>query len=78
MDSEPLLAYLANLIGGDRKLLPKPSESLVDEGVIDSFGLADLVALLEKSYGVKVPDKDLALANFDTIDKIAAYVDSHR
>ena len=78
VDREPILAYLAGLIGGDRKLLPAPAVSLVDEGILDSFGLADLVAMLEKQYGAKVPDKDLALANFDSIDKIAAYVEAHR
>jgi acyl carrier protein len=78
MDREPLLSYLAEKIGGDRGLLPKPGESLVDEGILDSFGLADLVAFLEKTYGVKVPDKDLALANFESIEKIAGYVEAKR
>jgi acyl carrier protein len=78
LDREPILTYLAEKIGGDRGLLPKGNVSLVDEGILDSFGLADLVAFLEKSYGVKVPDKDLALANFDSIDKIAGYVEARR
>ncbi|HZJ72642.1 MAG TPA: hypothetical protein VFF36_17030, partial [Planctomycetota bacterium] len=35
-------------------------------------------ALVEQAYGVKVPDKDLSLATFDSIDKIAAYVAARR
>jgi acyl carrier protein len=78
IDREPIVAYLAEKIGGDRSLLPKGADSLVDEGILDSFGLADLVAMIEKAYGVKVPDKDLALANFDTVDKIASYVEKRK
>jgi acyl carrier protein len=78
VDREPIVQYLAEKIGGDRALLPKDSESLVDEGILDSFGLADLVAMLETRFGVKVPDKDLSLANFDSVDKIAAYVERNR
>jgi acyl carrier protein len=78
VDREAIVQYLAEKIGGDRALLPKDSESLVDEGILDSFGLADLVAMLETRFGVKVPDKDLSLANFDSVDKIAAYVERNR
>lgn len=78
IDREPLVRYLAEKIGGDRSLLPKAGESLVDEGVLDSFGLADLVAMLETTYGVKVPDKDLSLKTFESIDKIAAYLEARR
>lgn len=77
-DLEPIRGYFAEKIGGDRSLLPKDSESLVDEGILDSFGLAELVATIEKLYGVKIPDKDIKLQNFDSFVKIAAYVDSKR
>jgi acyl carrier protein len=74
VDRAPLRKHFIAVIGGDAKLLPADSESLVDEGILDSFGLAELVALIERSYGVKVPDADLALANFESIDKIAAWI----
>jgi|RhiMethySRZTD1v2_1073278.scaffolds.fasta_scaffold841245_2 acyl carrier protein len=74
VDRAPLRNHFIAIIGGDAKLLPADSESLVDEGILDSFGLAELVALIERSYGVKVPDADLALANFESIDKIAAWI----
>jgi acyl carrier protein len=52
-------------------------ESLFDAGFIDSFGLTDLVALLEKEYGFKVPDEDLNPRKFDTLEKIDDYVGAH-
>lgn len=77
VDKEPIRQYIVGKIGGDQSLLPADDVSLIDEGILDSFGLADLVAMLGKSFGVKVPDKDLQLANFETIDQIAAYVAAH-
>ncbi|MGQ0552883.1 MAG: acyl carrier protein [Planctomycetota bacterium] len=78
VDREPLRAHFTALIGGDRSLLPKDEESLVDEGILDSFGLAELTALLARVYGVKVPDADVALTRFESVAKIAGYVESKR
>ena len=75
---ETLRAYFTGKIGGDRSLLPKDGESLVDEGILDSFGLAELVALLEKEFAVSVPDADIQLAGFESIEKIEAYVNRRR
>ena len=78
-DLEPIRGYFAQKIGGDRSLLPSDGTSLIDEGILDSFGLAELVATVEQLYGVKIPDKDVKLQNFDTLDKIGRYVDaSHK
>jgi acyl carrier protein len=78
VDRAPLRSHFIAVIGGDPKLLPGDGVSLVDEGILDSFGLAELVAVIEQTYGVKVPDSDLALANFESIDKIAAWIAAAR
>jgi acyl carrier protein len=78
IDREPLRAHFAALIGGDRSLLPADDQSLVEEGILDSFGLAELVSVIEEQYGLAVPDVDISLENFESIDKIAAYVAAQR
>ena len=55
-----------------------PGASLFDGGVIDSFGVIDLVARLEEAFGIKVPDEDMVPRKFETLEKIASYVESHR
>ncbi len=50
-------------------------ESLFDSGLLDSFALTDLVASLEEKFGVKVADSDLRPRNFDSVNKIVAYVE---
>jgi methoxymalonate biosynthesis acyl carrier protein len=50
---------------------------LADE-VIDSLGIVELIAFLERKYGVKVDDDDLAPENFRSVDTIVAFVEKKR
>ncbi len=54
---------------------PAPDESLFDSGVLDSFTLADMVAEIEKSFSVKVPDADLNPRKWESIERIESYLD---
>jgi acyl carrier protein len=74
VDREPLRAHFTEKIGGDREMLPGDEADMVEEGILDSFGLAELVALIESTYEVKVPDGDIALDAFGSIDRIVAYI----
>jgi acyl carrier protein len=78
VDREPLRAHFAAAIGGDRSLLPPDEASLIDAGILDSFGLAELVALIETTYGIRIPDADLSLRRFESVDQIASYVATRR
>lgn len=49
-------------------------ESLLDEGILDSLGILDVVAFLEESFGVSVQDEELDPENFDSIDALASFV----
>jgi acyl carrier protein len=53
-------------------------ESFLASGVIDSLGVMQLVTFIESQLGSKVPDKDLIPENFDSITRIAAYVERMR
>jgi acyl carrier protein len=55
-----------------------PSASLFQEGTIDSFGVIDLVTHIEEAFGIKVPDADMVPSRFETLEKIVAYIESHR
>jgi acyl carrier protein len=55
-----------------------PTASLFEAGVIDSFAVMDLVAALEEAFGIQVPDADLVPRRFESLAKIAAYVDAKR
>lgn len=53
-------------------------ESLFDSGLLDSFGLTDLVSALEKEFKITVPDSDLNPRKFDTIDRITSYIENRQ
>lgn len=48
--------------------------SLLEKGVIDSTGVLELVAHLEKAYGIRVKDDELVPDNLDSIEAIVAYL----
>lgn len=55
---------------------PSPDESLFDSGLLDSFALTDLVAELEKQFGIRIPDADLNPRKFDSVERIEEYLTS--
>ena len=57
-----------------KKQSVKNGDALLDSGIIDSLGILDLVAYIEKEFGVHVSDEELLPENFQTIDALAAFV----
>ena len=53
-------------------------ESLLTARVIDSAAMVDLIAFLERTYGVTVDEDDMMPENFDSIDAMVAYVSEKR
>jgi acyl carrier protein len=49
--------------------------SFLEEGIIDSTGVMELVAHLEKTYQIKVEDTDLTPENLDSINAVAAFLE---
>ena len=59
-----------------RKQQIKDSDPLLESGVLDSLGVLDLVSFVEQEFSVHVADDELVPENFQTIDRIAAFVAS--
>ena len=57
--------------------LPDDS-SLLDNGVIDSTGVLELIAFLEQNYGITVEDHEVLPVNLDSIDQLATFVERKR
>lgn len=49
-------------------------ESLMDQGIIDSTGVLELVAFLEDEFGLTVADEELVPENLDTVSNIVGFV----
>lgn len=48
--------------------------SLVDQGIIDSFGLIEIAAFMKSAFGIATEQPEMNAANFGSIDKMTAYV----
>ncbi|HLH40106.1 MAG TPA: acyl carrier protein [Bryobacteraceae bacterium] len=53
-----------------------PEESLFESGILDSFALPDMVSAIEKEFGIQVPDADLNPRKFDSVARIASYIEN--
>jgi acyl carrier protein len=54
------------------------SADLFTEGLIDSFGILDLLTQLEAAFGVSVSNDDLTWQNFRSVEQIARLISSLR
>jgi acyl carrier protein len=70
--------YLIPNNASGRKMDVTDDQSLLEAGVIDSVVMVDLIAFLEKTYGISVEEDDMIPENFETVDAIATYVDGKR
>ena len=48
--------------------------SLLDQGIIDSTGVLEVIMFIESTFGVTVEDAEMLPENLDSIDNIAAFV----
>lgn len=49
-------------------------QSLVDQGIIDSFGLVEISGFLQKEFQIPVLDSDMNRQNFGSVLKIIDFV----
>jgi acyl carrier protein len=49
-------------------------DSLLENGIIDSMNVMELVIFLEETMGVQVEDHEINPDNFDSVKGLAAYV----
>lgn len=54
---------------------PYPDEaSFLENGIIDSMNVMELVLFLEQQWGIQVEDQDIIPDNFDSVAQLAAFV----
>lgn len=63
-----------NFLFGDASQAPADNASLIENDIIDSTGVLELVAFVEERFGIVMADADIVPANLDSLERIAAYV----
>lgn len=74
LESEIRAFVVENFLFGQDDEAMTVQSSLVESGIIDSMGVAEIVAHIESRYGVTVGDDELVPDNLDSIARIAAFV----
>ena len=49
--------------------------SLIQQGIVDSTGILELIGFIEETWSIQVPPQDMAPANFDSLGSIDRYLD---
>ncbi|MHC4430275.1 MAG: acyl carrier protein [Planctomycetota bacterium] len=62
-----------NFLFSDGEVL-KEDTSFMEEGIIDSTGILELVFFLEENFGISIEDHELVPENMDSLQNIAAFV----
>ena len=52
----------------------KEDTSFLENGIIDSTGVLELVAFIEETYGISVDDDEIVPENLDSISNITKYI----
>ncbi len=52
----------------------KNNQSLLEAGIIDSTGILELIEYIQQAFGIEVEDDEMIPDNFDTVERIVAYV----
>ena len=56
----------------------KDDTSFLEEGIIDSTGVLELVTFLEENFAIQVEDEELIPENLDSIDNVTGYLERKR
>jgi len=60
------------LLGQDYSL--EDTDSFLENGIIDSTGVLQLIAFLEETYGITVEDGEVTPENLDSVNSITTYL----
>ncbi len=63
-----------NFLFGDGEQLGEDT-SFIEDGIVDSTGMLELVMFIEETYGFKVEDDELLPENLDNLRNIAQYIE---
>jgi acyl carrier protein len=56
----------------------RPEDDLICDGVIDSLGLVELIAFIERQFVLTINDEDVVIRNFRSMRNIQRFIDDKR
>ena len=59
---------------GGRKTRITPETSLLENRVVDSLGILEIIEFMEQEFGITVEESDMVPENLDSIDKMSRFI----
>lgn len=67
--------FIAETILFSSKGYPHPLDaSFLENGIVDSMNIMEIVMFVEEQFGIKVEDHEITPDHFDSVEKIARFV----
>lgn len=76
--ADALSVYIREKIIGNPKAPLAPETSMMDGSVVDSFGLVELLAFVDQTFGVRIEPQDIVPENFGSLSTLVAFIDAKR
>ena len=73
---EQIRNFIIEQFPSARRLKLTDTDALLESGIIDSLGVLDLVSFMEAAFAISVSDEELLPENFQTVERLAAFVES--
>ncbi|WP_295810107.1 acyl carrier protein [uncultured Nitratireductor sp.] len=67
-----------NFLFGDEGDAPEDDASLIENDIVDSTGILEMVSFLEEHFAISVADPEIVPENFDTVARLSAFVAGKR
>ena len=73
---EKIREFVLSYFVKDAGLELKDDTSFLEEGIIDSTGVMELVAFIEETFSIRLEDEEIIPDNFDSVNKLFNYINS--
>ncbi len=76
---EKIREYIVqNFLFGDTETQFSDDDSFMEQGIIDSTGILELIQFIEREFGIKVNDDEILPANLDSLNNLEKYISRKR
>ena len=65
-----------NFLYGEGEEQLSNDDSFLEKGLVDSMGILTLVSHVQEKYGINVADEELVPENWDSVSRMAGFVQS--
>ena len=63
-----------NFMFGNESEVINPEDSFMENGIIDSTGILELIEYVEETYDISIDDSELVPENLDSLNNISAFI----